>query len=247
MKVKILISGLAIICQVPGEEFWKIVFLCDAAHPLNFRDSQGGSNRQLFNGQDGSIVFSHEGKITSSLGRGTDYDKIFNIASSRYGHGADTLRVNRTGTWKVFTMLIPSAVLGMEPHSGVNYVVKDYPFGGNRQEIGEIAKVICAEIDLDDSGGLTMIIDDGTGSTVIKHYDSDTELRFDNDCHVASKSADDFLEYYYWLEDTVHRGRKFVAGKAPLLIVQDTDKLDKGVEFSSDQGNCDPIIIDPPI
>jgi hypothetical protein len=252
MIIKIEIQGLAL-CYRQGS-YWQVVFICDNWHPVNFthtREREGArtvitSRKPLrTNGRDRHIIFDADGAAAPASPFGGGFSKILNIAGPHL-HGTDAngkANVNRkrNGEREMIFMLIPAAALDtllMTPET--YYVAEDVP-SPSKREIGQIAKIIGAEITLNEGAGGAMILNDGTDSANFPYQDGDIHtLNFDNDCGSNCGEIDnDFRLFYDWIED-VDGKKRFIAGK----VSPDPTAIEG--TFSSDQGNCDPGSIDPP-
>lgn len=260
MNVEILIKGLAA-CYREGN-FWKVVFICDGIHPVNFLVN-GVSHAQSpiqrdFN--DRNISFM--GVPDSPLSTGPAFNSIFNMAANTYAHGRGKLKLARNGNTKVISMLIPSASLDTYCLTQRKYFVQEDRRGAPVQIIDRVAGVISAKFEVTATSGLTMIIKEkGVNDIPILFPFVDgtpLTLTFDNDCGEFCHENDFYL-YYDLVKDKSKK--KLMAGQvlnSHMIRFSSTAKIgnlvtdttipifDDGSDPSPDLGNCDPVVIEPP-
>jgi hypothetical protein len=255
MTIELLISGLAVFYRSQREDFWHTIFLCDAEHPVNFRDKAGADWKPLhIEGRDRFITISaNQARMPRSL-RGKGFDQILNMARPEM-HGDGNLTVEKSGMTDVISMIIPAAKLGMTEETPYPYYVINNTTG-KYYNVGAVARKAKATIKLNKGNGLTMLVQDGIGTSEIAHipYKNGATyvLEFRNDCGLDSKAENDFIRYYDWIKDK--DGTTFWAGRIDGALAEAEEKneiemksLDELVSILSPQnGNCDIVKIEPP-
>ncbi|HEX8197783.1 MAG TPA: hypothetical protein VF571_16445 [Pyrinomonadaceae bacterium] len=260
MNVEILIKGLAA-CYREGN-FWKVVFICDGIHPVNFLvhgeiHEQSPLQREF---SDRNISFT--GVSDSPLSTGPAFNSIFNMAAEDYAHGHDKLKLARNGSTKVISMLIPSAILDTYCLTRRKYFVQEDRRGAPVRIIDRVAAVISAKFDVTAMPGLTMIIKEKGVDDIPVHFPfvdgTKLTLTFDNDCGEFCHENDFYL-YYDLVKDKTKK--KLMAGQvlnSHMIRFSSTAKIgnlvtdttipicDDGSDPSPDLGNCDPVVIEPP-
>lgn len=256
MTIELKISGLAIFYRTGS--FWQVVFICDSTHPANFR--HGGSLRwtplhKL--GKDRVISIYADNPIAPRVPpQGVDFTSILNMAEPRM-HGNGRLKVRRTTTKDIISMLIPAAELDSDTLTDKDYYILDQS-NGSLTDIGPVAKTVKATVRLNAGAGFTMLVTDGDGTSnlvTVPFADRTTYvLEINNDCGDFCKNENDFLFYYEWLNDDT--GRKFLAGKITRALSQKLENFFKTEERATaltqrsmlmpENGNCDPTVVEPP-
>jgi hypothetical protein len=235
MKVTITIFGSAI-CYLK-DDLWHIVFITDETHLVKF--SHDGAAPQIpilrNGGLDRNITFFADNPVQATPVYGDNYKEILNMATDMHGEGR--LRVKRTFEHRreIICMMIPAGILSSDTMTEMDYYIKKtHPIPDQRRPLGRpVAKSVKIEMDLSKGKGLTMLIQDGEGTKTLRFpiNDQALNLTFDNDCGASCKDVNDFKLYYDWVED-IDGLTKFIAGKNNISL--------------SEQGNCDPVNIQPP-
>jgi hypothetical protein len=255
MTVELQISGLVNFYTSKRQDFWHAVFICDADHPVTFKHADANDWTPLHvQGKDRFISISADrARIPDSL-QGDGFEQILNMARPEM-HGAGNLSVKRNGKTDVISMTIPAAKLGMIEETPFEYYILNTK-KGEYHNVGPVARITKATIELDDGNGLTMLVQDGDGTTELANFPfKDGEsyvLEFDNDCGIAGKAENDFIRYYDWVKDK--NGTTFWAGRIDEVLAEaeknndmKTKSFDEVVVILSvENGNCDPTVIVPP-
>jgi hypothetical protein len=235
MKVTIRIFGSAI-CYLK-DDLWHIIFITDDTHLVKFSHDGTVSQIPLLreSGLDRNVTFFADNPTPSTPEYGENYREILNMATDMHGDGK--LKVKRTFNPKreIICMMIPAGMLSRDTMTDLNYYIEQtHPIPAPTRPLGRpVAKSVKIEMDLNEGRGLTMLIQDGKGTKTL-HFpvtDHPLNLTFDNDCGASCKEVNDFELYYDWLEDTDGL-TKFIAGKDS--------------KIKSEQGNCDPVNVQPP-
>ena len=257
MTVEILIKGLAV-CFREGN-FWRVVFICDGLHPVNFLHNEAPHAQSPLQRNFTDRDISFEGASVSSPSPGPAFNNIFNMAAD-YAHKPGNLKLLRTGMTKFISMLIPSASLDTKCLTKRKYFVQEDRYGAPVLIIDRVARIISAKFEVPGPAGLTMIIKEAGVPDIRVPFPfqngTTLTLTFDNDCGILCHENDFYL-YYDLVKD---KGwKKYVAGEiinSDLLHFTDTAKIENlvtdttipicNLARSADLGNCDPVMIEPP-
>lgn len=241
ITIKIYVSGLAAIYREGNAQ--KNIFLTEPQieenmHKLDFRWKEDGgdfSEPKALAGKD-AITLEYSDPIAPDNIKGKDFKKIFNL-NSVYAHRNNLLRKN-SGTWRQTEMIVPQSKLSLENETPKEYGIREstdppdaaYP-------IGKVAKEVRFDIEIK-TGGLVMKVS-GEEDLKLNQDGAAYTLIFDNECHSCTTAdGDDFKFYYELVQDEVTPDLKFTAGK----IQEDAF----GFMLLVPDGNCDPIVIEPP-
>lgn len=249
MRIQIEIQGLAA-CYRQGS-FWQIVFICDDWHPVNFSHTHNKttvtSNKKLRRkGRDRTAVFDFNNAAAPLSPFGFGFERILNMAGQHL-HGVDAVKKakvkrKRSGSSELIFMLIPDTALSTLKETDRPYYVEEENDHSTFKEIGKIASIVGAEITLENGTGGVMMFHDGDDEIEFPYRDGDEYvLTFDNDCGMnCSPGKNDFTMFYDWLKDRGNENKRFIAGK--------TDGGQSTLDglMSGQQGNCDPVVVDPP-
>jgi hypothetical protein len=236
MKIKINVRGSAI-CYLK-DNFWHIIFITDDTHLVKFSytGTTSGSLNLRKSKLDRSITLFPDSPVPPKPKRGKDFDKILNMATEM--HGNERLKVKRTFERKreIISMAIPAGILDCDTLTDLEYYIEQTkPHPNTRRPLErKVAKIVKIEMKLNEGKGLSILIQDSEGSNVLPFpfkTGSNLELTFDNDCGAVCKEVNDFDLYYDWVKDKDEVTR-YIAGKLSMI--------------KSEQGNCDPVSIDPP-
>ena len=146
-------------------------------------------------------------------------------------------------------MTIPYGVVSVIAHTGGEYFIEPYRSGLPETLGRDVASEFSISFDVAGTDGLTMTIRDKSGDDVRKYPSTQAlDLRFDNYCN-AVQTYNDFINFYDWLYDTTSADpaepKRFVAGKLIRINLLPPGPALAG-RIMGRQGDCDPIIIDPP-
>lgn len=258
MTVEIRISGLAIFYQIGN--VWQIVFICDATHPVNFKHGSAADWTTLAKPDENRDISVYADKQIENGFKGDNYEQILNMAKDMHGNGK--LKVRRSGERRLVFLSIPSAKIDCQTPTNDRYYIIE-PDGKFRY-INSVAKTVKASIQMEKGNGLTMIIKDNDGTSLLasvpfneKYTDKQPyPIEFYNDCEGESSESNDFLIYYEWVKDKDNENKKFTAGRVNGNLKDILDAAEKNGEtvnifdekviLSPENGNCDPVVIDPP-
>ncbi|HSK74609.1 MAG TPA: hypothetical protein VK892_23115 [Pyrinomonadaceae bacterium] len=268
MKINIRIKGLAV-CYRQGN-YWQVVFICDDWHKVKFTHKK--NSQILVNEKE----LRREGEATrtaifsfynvenapspsdpSGL-FGDDFHEILNLTDERL-HGkhpngkAKIKRKKDPGTELIF-LTIPHIALCSFGQTDFPYYARLDTDNSQPFEIGYVSDKVGAEIKLKPGAiqGGSMLFDDGRDNASFPYFEDDVHtLIFDNDCGTSCKPGDnDFRMFYKWLKDNTNEGKRFLAGKFTSLSEEkDRAEFDAAIieELKSPlQGNCDPVVVEPP-
>lgn len=255
MTIELRISGLVAFYRSKRKQFWNAVFICDADHPVNFRNKSKADWAPLhIKGRDRFIsIIADRANEPDSL-QGKDFKKILNMTRKEM-HGVGNLSVERSGATDIISMIIPAAKLGMSEQTPFKY----YVINNTTHEysnVGTVGRVATATIKLSKGKGFTMFVQDGAGAVELAHFpfkDGATRvLEFNNDCGIAGKAENDFVRYYDWLKDK--NGTTCWAGRIDDVLARAEENRDTQTKslkelvgiLSSENGNCDIVVIEPP-
>lgn len=253
--INILVKGLAVCFR--ERDNWKFIFLCDDRHRLKFthrrKDVATQPEQIELRKKNREIYFDMINTQPVTEPEGEGFKHIFNM-NSLYAHrGNIKLKSLKDIPEKrdVITMTIQNAQLYTaqptpeefpkeEPY---HIMVKDKP--ETETIIHVVARVVGARIALNPGGNIHVRgRDTDFPSLASSPYEAGTnyDLIFDNDCGDDCGDEDDFREYYDLLYE--ESGLQFIAGRPP-LIKSNPDA--KGAMLLVPDGNCDPIVIKPPL
>ena len=241
---KIFVGGLAALYRNQANNAWNVTFLTESVvqpdmHKLNFswkKDGEFSEPVSLAGKTSINLEYSDPNIPTSFKGR--RYKKIFNFCAI-YAH-RDGVYINNSpsGDWRQTHMVIPYSILHHEIPTNKEYgirkatdpVEKVYP-------IGTVANVVGLELTLR-TGDLVMKVPD-MEDLLFNEDGASYTLVFNNDCErCVTDDGDDFTVYYELVLDKLIPTLKFIAGRI------EEDKL--GIFAVIPDGNCDPVVIDPP-
>jgi hypothetical protein len=256
MNIEIRVSGLAAFYKNAVGDTWNVVFICDLVHPLKFKNGASAATELHMDGKDRFISISASKTIVPASIEGINFNKILNMAHPKM-HAPGKLKVQRSGLTDIITMIIPDATLGEYLDTDpINYYTINRD-NGKFENKGKVTKTAKLTIQLDTgSKGFTMSVQDRNGTSElvrVPFVDGTTHLlEFDNDCGLGCKTENDFDLYYHWLKDPL--GTRFWAGKitGALAEAEERKSLDNmslsdiRQLLSSDNGNCDPVVVEPP-
>ncbi|MGI8884448.1 MAG: hypothetical protein ACR2IA_09430 [Pyrinomonadaceae bacterium] len=235
-KVQIHITGLAV-CYLADND-WKVDFLCDDNHQL-FYSHDGDPSSSTALGKSQTIEILAEKPVNSSSEKGENFKEIFNMVADAHTGGIDLVKPTPLPRRKV-SMTIQCATLYSHTPTNKIYGIKradkpDDPF----KPLRIVSQVVGAVIELQAGGKITLMIDGKEHPLPVK--DSGI-LRFDNDCRPLSSPAcdkeNDSLLFY-----NLVKGRE----KPPVrYIFTRIDDPTANVILSHPDGNCDPVVVDPP-
>lgn len=234
-KVQIHITGLAV-CYLAGND-WKVDFLCDDHHQL-FYSHDGEPSNSIPLGEMKTIEILVEKPVKSSSERGNNFGEIFNMVADAHKDGVDL--AEPTPPKRRVSMTIQSAVLYSHTPTNKIYGIKRADRPGDRfTPLRIVSKVVGAVIELQTDGKITLMIDGKAHRLPVK---DNGILSFDNDCRPlldqpCDKENDSLLFY------NLVRGRE----KPPVQYI--FTRIDESAEklfFSHPDGNCDPVVVDPP-
>jgi hypothetical protein len=261
--VKILFNGLALVFE--EVDHWKVIFLCDKKHKLNFSHfkNYGSPSPPISLHTKGREISIKVEPSRPSVGvtTGDNYEKIFNI-SSLYAH-RDGVNLRKPANMKKLDrvdLTIPYAKLFTETDTGVNYEIKKKGSTVNPTPLAPVAEIVGAEIKLNAGEKLLVIGKDALFPDLPEFpYDGNSiyTLSFDNDCGLDCDSSDDFGLYYDLIYDAKDPKLEFRAGRKGTVkdVLVDEDEESGAKEQYSEEpirflappdGNCDPISSFPP-
>jgi hypothetical protein len=237
MNIDLIIKGSAI-CYLK-DRLWHFVFITDDTHLVKLSCSDPAVPPQELRKPktDRSVSIYVDGPDDSSPKKEPNFDEVLNMSDL---HGVNNLVVKRTHNpnREVVLMTIPTGRVSRKDLTAENYYIHQIkPPGHTRYPLNvPVAASIQLNLKLSGKHGLSMVVNDGGSPHVLRFpldtYDGKTlSLTFDNDCGEECKTANDFSLYYDWVQD-VDGETQFIAGK---------DDTVKGL-----QGNCDPVVVEPP-
>ena len=243
MIVNINVKGSCILYL--ENNIWNVVFITDDCHDVRFKDPIDTKERPLGKSdRQRQIEFVSSGSAASSNPIG--FSDFFNLAD----YHNNGLRINP------------------KPDCGRQYIEMKIPYGtlvaGSRRhkeyliwEIGTGQPIRTGKypatrftIRFDSASDVEMILDDmyGIEKRTYRNNMPVLDLDFDNFCDI-SQGYNDFIHVYDWIEDARDSSKRFLAG------TEDAKFEDPGgcpPELSSVRktmgvdGDCDPIVIEPP-
>ncbi len=260
-EIRIQVDGAVILYIREG--VWNLVFITEWCHPVEFHDPINRPHRVILAGTTGNrlIRFSTDGDYPSAGRLNPEIVHEFvNLADPRL-HGSGNLEVVsfRPPSRPVppryprnyVHMTIPYGELSILRHSSKSYCVRDIKSNCLQWEPSP-AEAFEISFTLPDSSTLHMDVDEVGDSPLMprRSYSqstSDIILTIDNRCH-KEMGYNDSEHVYDWVKDK--RGdRRFEWGDCMYVCPDSvTDFIGLGMSpamFSRD-GNCDPVIIEPP-
>lgn len=241
--IKILIGGLAVLFKEANH--WRVIFLCDQKHKLKFyyfKDGEDSSKSKTLRKKGREISIRIEPPRPGGS-RPTDenHQDIFNMVGL-YAH-RDGVKLKKPDEMKKMErvdMIIPYTNPYTEVPSDLEYEIKIHGSSARPTPMPKVAEIVGAKIVLNKGEKLIIAGNDSRFPTLPEFPDGGDvtyTLRFDNDCGNDCDEDDDFGLYYDLMFDAKNPALEFRAGRKGSL---DNKKL------LMPDGNCDPIIIDPP-
>ncbi len=237
------------------DPFWNIVFVCDDVHPLDFTYPSGSGlgNAPLREvGRDLEIVFHNEQISLAPNPYTADSGRLFNLAAA-YAHGPGRLRIERRRKLTdLVWMKVPTSVYGVSQTTDGYYYVQEQTFPGAPVEIIDpVANEVVLTLSVE--GNIRMTLSDPKDASYTREFDFDLsdgeiDLEFDNDCHNKC-THNDFLDLYEFVIDGDRNSeRQFAAGQVKGSVPNSSPSFlpRRGGIMSPEQGNCDPVKIEPP-
>ena len=255
MKVLINVVGSAIVYYERGKSTWHVVFITDSCHDVQFFAPNASKSVPLAKpGIPPKITFTADGALPASRPDANIVEEFLNM-SSFFMHGARSSELsnldvvpNSTQGRSYVHMSIPYGHLRVAEYCKDEYVVEDVISTIKIPLKRVVASEFAITFDVPDPGALAMTIKDSDG-TQTNTYSAKPilRMRFDNFCS-TKELENDFINYYDWLLDsrsTPTRQIRFLAGKEGAHEAE-SEKFDGPGEKKGVQGNCDPVIVEPP-
>ncbi len=253
LAVTLDIAGDAIIYE--KDLVWNIVFITDADHTIKVY--RNGSTIPAIELADRTrpltMYLKPVNPATMARGRGKGFASILNLNDSDL-HGLDAkgqsnlnAKPNSSNGRHYVHLRVPVGTLGGEDMVP-DYWIAEYPDGAATAHGHEVAKVARLTFQLNDGGKVAILAKDENGPELISWGEStsgDIHLLFDNDCHLPGNRSD-FLNYYDWVTDKSvfpPGSRQFTAGKLHSSFAKGAPLESK---MMGRDGNCDPVVVDPP-
>jgi len=247
MATQINISLMGTVAVYDDGANWNLVFITDKDHQLIISDADGNHRDQTIRTGKDRVFKLVSGKASDESRRYTDNAKKFGLnMSESYLHGADPAtgksNLNRTHSpghgRELIRITVPYGTIDCPDSPGSDHA-PDYwitnTSNGQSHQVGHpIAKVLTLSFQ-DDSGKQLELTSDGAAGPAVKPwgYNKDPlNLIFNNDCQ-GQGNVDDFLHYYDCVFHKSDKRIMFTAGKV-------------GGGVLARQGDCDPVMIDPP-
>lgn len=247
IKIQINITGLAV-CYLDGDR-WRIDFLCDNNHRLIFKNSsEPGKEESLADNQ--TIDIDVIDPVTRGSSKNQDpnnhFMHIFNIVADAHTGGVDRVNPTLPGKHKV-SMSIQHSKLGKHIFTNRRYGIKraDRP-NDQYRPLRRVAKVVSAEVELQNGGQFIFKVN-GIPRSI--PFQNNTILTFDNDCrnltHPECQPGDDSQLFYELIRGRENPPVRYKFTTIGEIIERLRGKVNRRF-FSHPDGNCDPIVIDPP-
>ena len=250
-NIKITLKGLSIVYLV--ENIWKIVFICDNTHPINFKwkknDEQWSNpitlapvrtdpKKQVIR----TIIIDM--KEPKPLTQVLDYPPEMFDFTAEYAH-KNGINWNDSGELDLAYMSMPNATLRTSGLSKDPYQIKiAESLSSTASIIGQVTRKLEANIEINSGGSIQIVTDDGIEATPPLPFESGTNysLYFNNDCDKSTKDLNDFNKYYSLIEDAVDRTIKFSAGEKTFSAISEMFFINDLEAFIMTPGetNCDP-------
>jgi hypothetical protein len=244
MTVNITFSGDVIVYF--KDAVWNFIMITDKDHvaQMSYSSLQPFPNGLRTPGQKFRKLSLNSKFLsaTNSVSEGPQYNNILNMSAS-YLHGVDAsgksnISVGQASGQQREIIHLTFETGQIDGDSLLNdYWIEDLSTG----KVANVGKATAQQVKLTftiDKGrdAVLTLDDDGSSSTLQSWiYDpAGLQLTFDNGCHATGNRAD-FLHFYDWVYD-IRDGQMFLAGK-PGTGAMAVESL---------QGNCDPMMIDPP-
>jgi hypothetical protein len=231
-KVNIHITGLAV-CYRSGNA-WKVDFLCDDNHQLLFSNTESPDPaRSLSDKRIIEVEFSNSIHHTMGALKGNDFSKVFNIVAD--AHTGGVVLTNPTLPRRRVSLIIRHAKLHTKKETDRIYGVKRADIDDTFRPLRKVAQIINIEIKIPQGENFIFKIDGAQENIPIQ---DDCILTFDNDCRPLTsddcRSEDDSQLYYELIEDSENDTVKYIFTRIDELFRSHPD------------GNCDPIVSEPP-
>ena len=231
-KVNIHIKGLAV-CYRVGQS-WRVDFLCDANHRLHFSNSLAEGERPL--GDARSIIIEHTPQSTGAH-EGDDFDEIFNIVKD--AHTGGIVKVNPTlpGKHRV-SLIINHAKLHLKHRTNKDYGIRRKGSAGQFTRLRKVAETVNLEIKVKVANSFTFEVDNVLEPIPIAN---NSTLTFNNDCrdalHADCQPGNDSQLFYELIADKQDDSIRYEFTRIELVNNENKSHPD---------GNCDPIVSEPP-
>ena len=249
----IRVRGLAI-CYL-RDAAWKVIFVCDNVHPLTLTYPVGSGTASVSlreQGRDLDLELRSQNLGPAKNPYAANIDRLFNMAAG-HAHGRDKLKLmRRRKITDLAIMTVPVSLAGVSQTTDGYYFVQEQSHPGMPVKIIDpVAKEVVFTVGIADK--VTLSVTDPKDPKYTKSFEiegggSDIELDLDNDCDNKC-THNDFLDLYEVVIDgSESKERKFAAGKVIGDIPNAMPRVIKplGGTMSAEQGNCDPVQIDPP-
>ncbi|MGB5015563.1 MAG: hypothetical protein WBO68_16190 [Pyrinomonadaceae bacterium] len=266
MNVKIDVEGSVILYL--KNDVWNLIFVTETCHNLKFTDPTMANPPEPLAKTNYPITidFTASGTVQRAEWGIDELPYFMNMNDARLhgrgftGQGFLVVDPKSHNNCQWVHVKVPFGVVKHSQTTTTDYYYRGYNDLGARDWIDPVTKGFTIEFDVKDGETLTMTSSDPLEAKP-REYTANVPsltLKFDNDCKNRI-GYNDFVHFYDWVFDTRSPSRDepimFVAGKKSYLKVFEKDASDEKIKdfylqvnkaLMSPDGNCDPVVIEPP-